>query len=285
MSVVPCNTQKKGCGSIRSTDWRIYDVCSQAPFNEAVKTALVLSGGGARGIMHAGVLQAIDEAGIDVHYIAATSAGAIVGALYSCGYAPQEILRLIKSYGLLKLLRPSARRGGFFSTRPIRAVISKYLGKHNFASLEIPMTIVATDISSGKPVYFHEGPLVDVIAASSAVPVLLVPVRIADRYFVDGGITDNFPLAGVRIKADYTIGVHCNAVFTGYKKGNVRSMMERTMLLAINGNVTPQKHQVDLLIEPEKAGTYSAFAYWNAEEIFEIGYKKAEEKLRDTPLV
>ena len=121
------------------------------------KIGLVLSGGGARGFAHLGVIQALNEAGIFPDVISGTSAGALVGVLYADGYTSKEILKLLNTGSRLDFMRPALPREGLLQINGIIKILKTSLRAKTFKELKIPLFVSATDLNNGKAVYFSEG--------------------------------------------------------------------------------------------------------------------------------
>ena len=252
-----------------------------------MKIGLALSGGGARGFAHLGVIKALEEMGLKINEVSGTSAGAISGAFYCYGYTPEEILNIISATGFLKSVRPAWSWAGLLSMEGFREMLLKYLPDNSFESLKIPLTIAATEIRLGKVVYFNSGILVPRIIASSSIPALFDPVNLEGHVFVDGGIMDNLPVRPLVGKTDFIIGSHCNPVEQRFDLGNVKEVTERSLLIAINVNATHSKTHCNIVIEPSNLGKYSTFELVKAKEIFDLGYahtktmyKEIEQKLK-----
>src|SRR5690606_33326637 len=111
---------------------------------------IVLSGGGARGISHIGVLKALDELGVKISRIAGTSAGAIIGSMYAYGYKPDEIMDIVVKTKLFRSMRPAWTWTGLLSLEGLRATLLTHLPENDFAALKIPVTIAATEIKRGR---------------------------------------------------------------------------------------------------------------------------------------
>jgi NTE family protein len=240
-----------------------------------MKIGLVLSGGGIRGVMHLGVLKAFDEAGIHVHELSGTSAGAIVGAMYSYGHKPVDTLQYIKEIKVLRSLRPSLN-GGLLKMDALANVFRKFIPEDNFSVFKIPLTVALTDFTRGKIKYINEGELVLPIMASSCVPVIFEPVQIGDSRFVDGGLMDNLPASVIKNKVDVLLGSHCNPIHDHFDRNNFRKILERSLLIAINGNTQESKKLCELVIEPIPVGSFSGFDLSKADEIFQVGYKHTQ---------
>jgi NTE family protein len=131
---------------------------------------LVLSGGGARGVAHIGVIQALEEFGVKPTRISGTSAGSIVGSLYAMGIPPAELLKIISQVSIFNAVRPTWAPGGLLRMDGFRQLLQKYL-PDDFSKLKMPMTIAATELKLGDIVYFDSGELVPAVLASCSIPV------------------------------------------------------------------------------------------------------------------
>ena len=238
---------------------------------------LALSGGGARGIAHLGVLAALDELQLPVAQLAGVSSGAIAGVFYAAGFAPREILRLLMGTNVFRLTRPAFSRFGLFHLDAVEQLLARHLGTNiNFEDLRLPVTLVATDLMVGESVYFNAGPLLPPLLASSAVPILYRPVEYQGRQLVDGGLLNNLPVeplldqAGLRV-----VGVHCNPINPEARIPTFRRLIERTLHLAINANTAARKSRCHLLLEPPELRHYRPLGYKRGPELFDIGYRYA----------
>jgi NTE family protein len=237
-----------------------------------MKTGLVLSGGGARGMCHLGVIKALEEFGVKIDCIAATSAGSITGALYSYGYKPEEIIRMIGSTSFARSLRLAWTWTGLLSLDGLKDLFLKFIPENSFDVLKIPVTLAATEIRKGRIEYFTQGELIPAILASCCVPAVFNPVQYNGGTYVDGGVLDNLPVKAIHDKCDFIIGSHCNFILSEVNLTNFRSIIERSLLMAISGNTTMSKTLCNILIEPPEVGRYSGFDLSKAKEIFDIGY-------------
>lgn len=245
------------------------------------KIGIALSGGGVRGIAHLGVLKALNEAGIYPQVVSGTSAGAIVGSFYCQGLTPEKIFEIILQTKFLSLLRPALSLRGIFKMKNIELLYSKYIIPNSFSSLQIPLTITATNLTQGQVAYFSEGEIIKPLIASSCIPGIFDPVRIGDDYFVDGGILNNMPVEGLEGKCDYIIGVNCNHIIPENNIRNIKKVIERSVIMAMNCNVYNRISGCDLFIEPLGLGRFGAFEISRAKEIFEAGYLSANMLIKD----
>ena len=239
---------------------------------------IALSGGGARGISHLGVLKALNEANIYPDIISGTSAGAIIGALYSAGHSPDDCLKIVKETNVLSVFSPSFSWKGLLRIDKLGKILKDYLPT-TFEELKIPMTVAATDINEGVIKYFSDGPLIPTILASSCIPVIFKPVIIEGASYVDGGILNNLPAEAIRSKVDSIIGISCNPNGKVSGLSNAKVLMERSALLAINGNTMKSRAICDAFIEPQNLVRFSGFNLSQAQDIFDEGYNYATENM------
>ena len=244
------------------------------------KTGLVLSGGGARGICHLGVIKALEELGIRIDYLAGTSAGAITGALYSYGYKPEEAVKIISSTSFARSLRLAWRWTGLLSLDGLREIFIRFIPENSFEVLKIPMVVAATEIRKGRIEYFTQGELIPAILASCCVPAVFNPVELNGGLYVDGGVLDNLPVKAIQDKCQFIIGSHCNFIRSDVDLKNFRTVIERTLLMAINGNTTVSKSLCHVLIEPPDVGKFSGFDLSKAQEMYDIGYRYTMENFK-----
>lgn len=236
---------------------------------------LALSGGGARGIAHLGVLAALEDLELPVAQLAGVSSGAIAGTFYAAGFAPREILRLLLATNVARLTRPAFSRYGLLYLDAVETLLARHLGSATcFSDLRIPLTLVATDLIAGESIYFTEGPLLPPLLASSAVPIIYRAVEYQGRQLVDGGLLNNLPVEpllnqpGLRV-----VGVHCNPINHEARIPTFRRLIERTLHLAINANTAARKSLCDLLLEPPELRHYAPLGYKKGAELFDIGYR------------
>lgn len=239
-----------------------------------LKIGLALSGGGVRGIAHLGVLGALQEMGIVLSKISGSSAGAIVGAMYCQGYQPQEILKIIVETNYFKFMRPAISWNGILKMESIGDLYKIYLPHNDFGQLKIPLAVAATDIQKGKVVYFDEGELIKPIMASSSIPGMFEPIVIDKRYLVDGGVLNNLPVEPLEGMCDVLIGANCNHLPEETNIKNMKKLIERTVIMAMNYNVYSRKSKCDFFIEPPGLGKYGVFDIKKAPELYRAGYEQ-----------
>lgn len=237
------------------------------------KVGIALSGGGSRGIVHLGILKAIDEAGIKIDMITGTSAGAIVGIFYCSGYSPDSIMNIIKETKLIKYVRPAVSWSGLLKLDTIISVFRKYIKHDTFNALHIPLIVAATNVKRGTNVFLHDGPLIQSVLASCAVPVIFKPIELNGESYIDGGVLNNLPVEPLIGHCDVILGSNCNPISENYQPGNMRSLLERSLLMAINVNTFAKRELCDIFLEPKGLSNYGGFDFSRAREIFDIGYE------------
>lgn len=174
------------------------------------KIGLALSGGGVRGLAHIGVLQVLDEANVSLDYLAGTSMGGIIAGLYAAGISAAKLRELGLRTNILEILTPDRYLYGLVGHKKIREFLSEALGSANitFSDLKIPVTVLATDVETGELVALNQGPLIPALMATSSFPFVFGPLRYGDRWLVDGGLLNNYPIDIVRqMGAERVIGV------------------------------------------------------------------------------
>lgn len=248
------------------------------------KVGLVLSGGGARGFAHLGVIQALHEAGIYPDVVSGTSAGALAGVLYADGFSPEEILKLMNSGSRLDFMRPAMPREGLLQINGVIKILKSNLKATTFEKLKIPLYVAATDLNNGKSVYFSKGELLDPVIASASIPVLFQPVKINNISFVDGGVLDNLPVYPIKNKCKILIGSFVNPVGYVEKLSGLINIAERTFMLNMSKEINEKARLFNLLIAPKELRNFKILDPEKAADLFELGYKATRTKLRESDL-
>lgn len=201
--------------------------------------SLVLSGGGARGIAHIGVIEELEKQGFQIKSIAGTSMGAVVGGVYAAGKMEEfkNWIYGLDKFQIFKLIDFSFSAHGLIKGDKIFTEMKKIVPDINIEDLEIPFTATATEITKDKEVVFSKGNLYNAIRASVSIPTVFVPVKTKDGILVDGGILNNIPLNNVkRTPNDLLVAVLVNAdipvdapfIDNQIKKENQHLYLEKT---------------------------------------------------------
>jgi NTE family protein len=239
---------------------------------------IALSGGGARGISHLGVLKALGEHDIHPEIVSGTSAGAIVGGFYCAGYNPDKILEIIIKTKLLSIFKPAFSWRGLLSMDKLANILRDHLPV-TFEELSKPLMIATTELEHGQTNYFDSGELINPILASSCLPVLFNPIEIEGQRFVDGGIMNNLPVEGLIGRANPIIASSCNPISIKKEIKSFKDVMERSAILAISGNTSTSKPMSHVFIEPDELAYFSGFDLSKAQEIFDTGYRYTRQNI------
>ncbi len=249
-----------------------------------MKVGLALSGGGARGIAHIGMIKALEEEGVEFSCISGASAGAIVGVLYASGYKSDEIFEIIRSTNFIKIMKPAFNWRGLLNMQNVGQYLSQFLREDDFSKLKIPFIVSATDVKKGKVKYFTKGKLIKPVLASCSIPVMFDPVQINRSYYIDGGILDNLPVKPLKKQTDFIIGMHVNPIALEIMPTNWKDMMERSLLMAVSSATYLKKKKCDVFWEPEELAKFKVFDYKKSKELFNIGYEYARKQIENGAL-
>ncbi|MEL1245583.1 patatin-like phospholipase family protein [Flavobacterium sp. DGU11] len=247
---------------------------------------LILSGGGSKGIAHAGVLKFFDEAGIVPTQIAGTSSGAIVSALYAWGKKPEEILEFFKSIYFFHWKHFTFRKAGFIDSEAFRDYFTTIFKDATLGDMPYKMHLTATDLVSGKlKIFGAETKIADAVLASSAFPGIISPYEIDGKLYSDGGIINHFPTDILQGRCETLIGIYVSPIqkIEAADLKSIKSVTTRAYdLLSANSNM--QKFTLcDWVISPDELALYSTFETNKAkmDEIFNIGYESAKKSYGD----
>jgi NTE family protein len=242
---------------------------------------ITLSGGGIKGLLHAGVLQALEENNLKPTCISGASAGAMVGVLYASGIKPDKILEIVHNLKLFSFKSFNLKEPGFFGISPLKEQLEKYIEAKTFEELPIEFHTVATNLVEGKSKLFSSGDLVPAVLASSAFPMVFSPVDINGHLYADGGITNNFPVDAIRDRCKYLLGVYASPLheIKEQKLSNSVKVADRVYHIAVNYSSSLKFGTCDKVINPKGLEKYGTFEMNKADKIFEIGYNAANDSI------
>jgi len=276
--------------------------------NSRPTIGVVLSGGGARGIAHIGVLRALEEYNIPIDFIGGTSFGALIAAFYASGYSVEEMQEIIGSTDWNITTNPDRQQYYYYSRRINEANVlrvrfsdwelkfpnslgntqkivsqldyyftrANYLCRGNFLNLETPLFISTTNIKTGENHIFTHGELPQVVQASMTVPFLLSPTLIDSTFYVDGGITNNLPISSMRdMGADIIIASNAtNYLATDANLTNITNFTNQLINIMMFSKIKDELKQADIIIRPStKHIKNTEFARYK--ELITIGYCQA----------
>lgn len=182
--------------------------------NDTKNIALVLSGGGARGMAHIGVIEALQEEGYTITSLAGTSIGSLIGGVYLSGKLPEfeEWVMGISKFEIIRLIDFAVSKNGFIKGEKVFKELKRFISDQNIEDLDRPYAAIAVDLKNHREFIFTKGKLVKAIRASVSIPTILKPARYQDIDLVDGGVLNPLPLNSVhRSGSDLLVGVDLNA--------------------------------------------------------------------------
>lgn len=288
------------------------DLSKKVNFSEQrPKIALVLSGGGAKGAAHIGVLKVLEKYQVPIDIIVGTSVGSIVGGMYSVGYSPDEIEKTVLNLKFNSLLTNSKDRNlknieekiendkypftmsidknlklsfpmGILNGENIylqlKDIFSRAENVKNFNELPIEYRAITTDLQTGKEVILADGDLAIATFKSMAIPSFLEPIKDENKFYVDGGVVNNFPIdVALSLGADIIIAVDITAETSKInEKSNLVTILDK--LATYNGNRKTETHKklADLLIVPD-VKDHDTIDFGNLNELVVAGEDAAEK--------
>lgn len=214
---------------------------------------LALGGGAVLGFSHLGILAELQQAGIELHRIAGTSAGALVAALHAFGVPPDRTRSLLAPLTWRKVSNFTRTSLGLLSNESIAELIHGELGDARIEDADTPLAIVAADIHTGETVVLRDGPLALAVRASAAIPGIYTPVRIGERLLVDGGIVQNVPVSPLRdMGADLVIAATLGEALDFQPVRTLLGVLTNAFLIAVyTATRRDLMEGADVLIEPD----------------------------------
>ncbi|MDO5609065.1 MAG: patatin-like phospholipase family protein [Capnocytophaga sp.] len=277
-----------------------------------IKVGLVLSGGGAKGLAHIGVLEVLEEAGVRIDYIGGTSMGAIIGSLYASGYSARQLDSIFQVINFNELIQDHIPRSSktlyekkvydrYALSLPFnnfkigipmafskgQNIYNKYVQLlypvaeiNDFSKLPIPFLCIATDVETGEGVVLDHGYLPEAIAASGSFPSLFDPVVIGNRLLTDGGVANNYPIEELRDRGmDIIIGVDVQSPLANREelKSAVRVLLQISNYSMV-GQMKEKSLDTDIYIKPDVDG-YNVVSFDAGAVIIQNGREAAMQQL------
>lgn len=246
------------------------------------KIGLALSGGGARGFAHLGVVEALNANNIKIDMVAGTSAGSIVAAAYASGIEPTDLIEISKKASWYNFAGLPFSTRGMFSNAGIGKFITEYFPHPRFEDLEMPLAVVACDLATGQKKVINSGTIADAVMASCAIPGIFTPVYdVNGACLVDGGLVEPLPVKTLRdLGADVIIAVDllaCGFSFSNLPRSPIGSIFQSAMFML--QNVASSSHILaDLVIKPEISHLRQD-QIGKMDEFIERGRRAADEQI------
>jgi NTE family protein len=285
----------------------VFQTAAAQTLNVRPKIGVTLSGGGAKGLAHIGILKAIDSAGLKVDYITGTSMGSIIGSLYAIGYSADTIEQITRTIDWDLVLSNSSSLRSLFMEE--KEEYSKYIielpwinsqfrlptgvltgqelwlkfselffpvyNQKNFSDFSIPFRCIGTDVGTGEAVVMKEGEIISAIRSSMAIPSVFTAVDFNGKRLIDGGIVRNFPVRDVKeMGANYVIGSNVTAgLLPSDKVRNVLQILMQVAFFREAEDARTEVPQCDIYI-PFKMEKYSMGSFADADAILQLGLEE-----------
>ncbi len=244
------------------------------------KTALALGGGAVLGAAHVGVLRALTELDITVSMVSGTSIGSFIASLYAFGKSWEDIRDIVFDLDWLDLTSLALSQYGLLSNRKMGAIVCSLLGDKNIEDALIPLSMVATDIGTGKKVILAEGDVAAAVMASSCIPGVFRPVEYSGSLLVDGMLMENVPVSPLfEGGAESIICVDLLARHAFNKPENIIDLLLNAFYSTITNTTALQIDVADLCIAPDLS-QFSLIDTGSVPEIMEAGYRAALPALK-----
>jgi len=249
------------------------------------KIGLALGSGGAKGYAHLGVIKVLEKNKIPIDYISGSSAGAIVGALYSLYQNIDEVEKIITDFNKIKSLVDISFKGGIFKGKKVANFLDNIFKDKEIQDLDIPLCIVATDYKTGEQVRIRKGNVALALRASMTIPFMFELVKYKKRELADGGLSSPVPVAVLRdMGADIIIGVRIEDKI-GQGKKNIYAMAERSVSILQHNLSNWELKDADILIDPyfEDYGILGFYKIFQGkvEETIKEGERAAEVNIAE----
>ena len=244
------------------------------------KIGLALGSGAARGFAHIGVIKVLEENDIPIDFVAGSSIGAVVGALFCAGTPLDWVIKLLGCLENRHIIDVSISKRGLIEGKKIEELLRFILKKKTFEQLDVPLAIVSTDLGKGEKVVFSKGEIVSAIRASISIPGIFPPVVYGERILVDGGVMDRVPAGVVRaMGADIVIGIDVGfRLGEEFRPKNTFDIIIQTIGIMEIQAAKRKIDKCDVIIAPD-VRNISPFSISDAQECVKKGIEKAEENI------
>jgi NTE family protein len=237
-----------------------------------MKIGLCFSGGALRAAAQIGALRWLEEAEIEIAAVSGSSAGAIVALLVAAGWESGRIETFLRSLRKRDLFRFS-REPGLFSLRGVEKVLRRELGAIGYGSLAIPCYTCVTDLESARSRYLGTGDPVENVLASSSLTPLFSPRKIGERWYIDGGFSDNLPVLPLKEHGWPVLSLNVNPLEGGVPE-DFRSLLMRSLMIMLNSNIRPSRELSDAHLEIAGVARMHLFDFSKLDEALEAGYRE-----------
>ncbi len=240
---------------------------------------LALGSGGLRGLAHIGALRVLEQANIPVDLIAGCSIGGLIGALYASGLESETIFKLAKTLKRRHWLDFVVPKMGLIAGDRTLATLRLLTKRQQFSELAIPLSVVATDLKTGREVVFNDGEVAAAVRASISVPGIFVPYKLDDMLLVDGAVVNPTPVdIAHRMGADIVVAVDLLPVNGEVTPTNIFDILVQTIDIALRQLIKPREPYCDILVKPD-VGHISPSSFDAIDECIALGTAAMEAAL------
>lgn len=241
-----------------------------------MKITLSLSGGGLRGAAHVGAIKFLEEQGVTVTAVAGSSAGAIVGLFLAYGLKSDDMLEFLKRLEKKELFVWSGMEAtGVFSMKRLEQKLMKHIPVSSYSELKIPFYTCVTDIDTGEPHYIDSGNPIAYTVASSTITPLYEAKKIGDKFYIDGGFSDNLPVKPLKSYYEKNLAININPL-RGENLDSFKSLLIRSILIMIRSNSMSSKKLTDAFLEIKEVAHMHLFDFSEIDMAYKAGYEETK---------
>lgn len=257
--------------------WKIEGILERLGIKKGERIGLALSGGGAKGFSHIGVLKAMEHFGLKPDVLSGVSSGSIAAALYGAGLTPEDIIECFtESSSFGDFTEWAIPRDGFLKMARFGKLLESWLPVRNLEEMAIPTVICATDFDHARSVAWGKGEIVPRVIASCSIPIIFQPVKINGITYVDGGVLRNLPAWAIRDYCDVLYGSNCSPMRREYKKNpTVIDIAYRSFHMMMKSNTPQDLRLCDHVINIESVQNVKTFDLSSLRDGVAAGYEVA----------
>lgn len=257
--------------------WKIDGILERIGFTRDDSLGIALSGGGAKGFSHIGVLKAMKQFGLKPNIVSGVSAGSIAAVLYASGLSTDDIISCFADGRRLQDFTEWAiPKEGFMKLKRFSRLLESWLPVKRLEELNIPTVVCATDFDNGKSVGWSKGEIVPRVIASCSIPIVFHPVIINGVHYVDGGVLRNLPAWAIRDYCTTLVGSNCSPLNRGFSyRDSLLGIAMRSYHLMSKANMLQDLKLCDIVISPPALSTVGTFDLSAIRKAVVLGYDAA----------
>ena len=254
--------------------------------NKKPVIALVLGSGGARGYAHIGVIEALEQHGIQPDFIVGTSAGSIVGSIYASGKSAVELRQIALDMKVGDVRDFKIGMKGFFDGQKVQDYVNKQVSEVPLEKMKIPMYVVATELQNGQRTVFNHGNTGQAVRASVSIPSMFIPTIIQGKEYVDGGLVSPVPVdIAKELGADIVIAVDILAQPENTETTNVWGLFNQNINIMQNKLAADELKNADIVIQPDLHEKAHIFDVKGRQDTMQAGIDAANLRMHDLDVV